>query len=41
MISAAATFSSRCATFDVPGIGNITGDRFSNHASASCDGVAW
>src|SRR5262249_9714956 len=41
VISAAATFSSRCATLDVPGIGNITGDRFSNHASASCDGVAW
>ena len=41
MISAAATFSSRCATFDVPGIGNITGDRFSNHASASCPADAW
>ena len=39
-ISAAATFSSRWATFDVPGIGSITGDRFSSHASASCDGVA-
>ena len=40
-IPAAATFSSKCATFDVPGIGSITGERFSNHASASCDGVAW
>ena len=39
-ISAAATFSSRCATFDVPGIGSITGERFSSQASASCEGVA-
>ena len=40
VISAAATFSSRCATCDVPGIGNITGERFSSQASASCPGVA-
>ena len=26
---------------DVPGIGSITGERFSSHASASCDGLAW
>ena len=39
-ISAAATFSSRCATFEVPGIGSITGERFSSHASASCAGDA-
>jgi hypothetical protein len=31
-----ATFSSRCAIDDVPGIGNITGDLWSNHAMASC-----
>src|SRR6266571_8520963 len=33
---AAAMFSSRCASDDVPGIGNMTGDFCSNHASASC-----
>ena len=38
--STAATFSSRCTTFEVPGIGNITGLRFSNHASAIWPGVA-
>src|SRR6266487_4933886 len=32
----AAMFSSRCASDDVPGIGNMTGDLCSNHASASC-----
>ena len=32
----AAMFSSRCASDDVPGIGNMTGDFCSNHASASC-----
>src|SRR3989454_11226777 len=33
---AAAMFSSRCASDDVPGIGNITGDFCNNQASASC-----
>src|SRR5439155_15239359 len=33
---AAAMFSSRCASDDVPGIGNMTGDLCSNQASASC-----
>src|SRR5204862_4120897 len=33
---AAAMFSSRCASEDVPGIGNMTGDFCSNQASASC-----
>src|SRR5437899_5555839 len=32
----AATFSSRCASDDVPGIGNMTSDFCSNQASASC-----
>ena len=32
--------SSRWATLDVPGIGNMTGERLSSHARASCDGVA-
>src|SRR5437868_8432176 len=32
----AAMFSSRCASDDVPGIGNMTGDFCSNQASASC-----
>jgi len=35
-ISAAPVFSSRCATEEVPGIGSITGERFSSHASANC-----
>jgi hypothetical protein len=35
--SAAATFSSRWLTLEVPGIGRITGDRDSNHARATCD----
>ncbi len=38
-ISAAAQLSSRCATDDVPGIGSITGDRRSSHASASWEGA--
>jgi hypothetical protein len=33
--SAAAMFDSRCATFDVPGIGSIAGDRDSNQAMAA------
>src|SRR4029079_5656449 len=40
-IVAANAFSSRCFTRDVPGIGSITGERFSSHASAICAGVAW
>ena len=36
----AATFSSRCATFEVPGIGSITGLRLSSQASAIWAGVA-
>src|SRR5262245_56198155 len=36
----AATFSSRCATFEVPGIGNMTGLRLSTQASAIWPGVA-
>src|ERR1044071_2824749 len=39
-ILTAATFSSRCATFDVPGIGSMTGLRLSTHASAIWLGVA-
>src|SRR6184192_4769475 len=35
LIAAAATFSSRCAIDDVPGIGNITGDRSRSQASAT------
>ena len=31
----AAIFSSRCFTFDVPGIGSITGERHNNQAKAS------
>ena len=38
--SAVATFSSRCSTLEVPGIGNMTGDRASSHARATCDGLA-
>jgi hypothetical protein len=34
-IPAEATFSSRCFSLDVPGIGSITGERLSSHASAS------
>src|SRR5262245_9575926 len=33
-ILAAATFSSRCAILDVPGMGSMTGLRLSTHASA-------
>src|SRR5437764_560306 len=32
---AAATFSSKCFKDDVPGIGNITGDRCNNQANAT------
>ena len=39
-ICAAAKFSSRCSIEDVPGIGSITGERASSHASAICAGVA-
>ena len=39
--AAAATFSSRCLTLEVPGIGSMTGDRASNHARATCEGVAF
>jgi hypothetical protein len=35
----AATFSSRCFTLVVPGIGSITGLRLSNQASATAPGV--
>src|SRR3979411_263059 len=35
LTAAAATFSSRCATDDVPGIGSITGDRCRSQARAS------
>src|SRR5262249_47632985 len=38
--SAAAMFSSRCATLDVPGMGNTTGASASSQASATCPGVA-
>jgi hypothetical protein len=34
-IAAAARFSSRCPTEDVPGMGSMTGERCSSHASAS------
>jgi hypothetical protein len=33
--SAAPTFSSKCCTLDVPGIGNITGERHKSHANAT------
>ena len=36
---AAAKFSRRCATEDVPGINRIFGDRCSSQASATCIGV--
>src|SRR6266849_4451820 len=39
--SAAATFSSRCSTLEVPGIGSMTGDRASSHARATWEGVAF
>ena len=38
--SAASTFSSRCAIEPVPGIGSITGERASSHASATWPVVA-
>jgi hypothetical protein len=37
---AAAMFSSRCFTCDVPGMGSITGERWRSHAMESCAGVA-
>ena len=37
----AATFSSRCRTVDVPGIGTMLGARCSNQASATWAGVAF
>src|SRR5262245_20595965 len=40
-ISVAATFSSRCSTFEVPGMGSITGLRLSTHARAIWLGAAW
>jgi Transposase DDE domain group 1 len=39
-IRAAATFSSRCASDDVPGMGTMTGERASSQAIATCTGVA-
>ena len=36
----AAQFSSRCETFEVPGMGSITGDRRNNHARATWAGLA-
>ena len=39
-MEAAATLSSRCLTFDVPGMGSITGLRLSTQASAICAGLA-
>ena len=40
LIVAAATFSSRCATLPVPGIGSMTGLRFKSQASAIWPGLA-
>src|SRR5580704_16341159 len=37
---AAAMFSSRCLIEEVPGIGRITLDLLSNHANATCRGLA-
>jgi hypothetical protein len=37
---AAATFSSRCATDEVPGMGSIADECPRSQASATCDGVA-
>src|SRR5207249_10117859 len=37
---AAAVFSSRCFNLEVPGIGRVTGDFFSNQARATWEGVA-
>jgi len=37
--SFAAQFSSKWATLDVPGIGNMTGERFNSHASDNCPTV--
>src|SRR6266850_1893969 len=38
---AAATFSTTCATVEVPGMGKMTGDRASSHANATCEGVTF
>jgi hypothetical protein len=38
---AACTFSARCAVEEVPGMGSIIGDRFSNHANAIWIGFTW
>lgn len=38
--SAAARFSFKCASEDVPGISKMFGARCSNHTSAACIGVA-
>ncbi len=40
LIAAAPTFSSRCATLPVPGIGSMTGLRFKSQASAIWPGLA-
>src|SRR5580693_1720404 len=40
LIAAAPTFSSRCATLPVPGIGSMTGLRLSSQASAIWPGLA-
>ncbi len=40
VMSTAATFSSRCLTLEVPGIGSMTGLRFSTQASAIWLGAA-
>jgi hypothetical protein len=37
----AATFSSKCSTFEVRGIGRATRDQDSSHAKATCDGLAF
>jgi hypothetical protein len=39
-MAAPAMLSSRWLTFEVPGIGSMTGERLSSQARASCDGVA-
>ena len=38
--AAAAAFSRKCASDDVPGIGSMFGGRWSSHANATCIGVA-
>ena len=39
-MAAAAMFSSRCLTDEVPGMGRITPERLSSQARATCRGVA-